>query len=47
VENIRQGDPELCTLKVLGGERLARLLRRAKERHYYTVPWPVADHDAG
>jgi hypothetical protein len=32
-------------LKVLGGERLAGLLARAKERRYYEVPWPVADYD--
>lgn len=46
VENVRQGDPGGFTLKVLGGERLRRLLDRAKERHYYSVPWPVADYDA-
>src|SRR3954469_85935 len=46
VENVRQGDPALFTLKVLGGERLARLLSRAKEQRYYTVPWPVADYDS-
>lgn len=40
VENVRQGDSENFTLKVLGGERLHRLLRRAKERRYYEVPWP-------
>jgi len=45
VENIRQGDPSQFTLTVLGGERLARLLQRAKERRYYTIPWPVADYD--
>ncbi|MEU7991123.1 DUF3883 domain-containing protein [Streptosporangium canum] len=47
VENVRQGSPELFTLKVLGGQRLARLIQRAKEQRYYTVPWPVADYDAG
>jgi hypothetical protein len=46
VEHVRQGDPSRFTLKVLGGERLARLLERAKEQRYYTVPWPVADYDA-
>ena len=46
VENVRQGDPALFTIKVLGGKRLARLLLRAKEQHYYTVPWPVADYDS-
>lgn len=46
VENVRQGDPALFTLKALGGERLQRLLQRAKEQRYYTVPWPVADYDS-
>lgn len=46
VENIRQGDPSLFTLKVLGGDRLRRLLERAKEQRYYTVPWPVAEYDS-
>jgi Protein NO VEIN, C-terminal len=46
IENVRQGDPALFTLKVLGGERLRRLLERAKEQRYYTLPWPVADYDA-
>jgi hypothetical protein len=45
VENIRQGDPAHFTLKVLGGERLARLLERAKEQRCYIVPWPVFDYD--
>jgi Domain of unknown function (DUF3883) len=46
VENIRQGDPARFSLRVLGGENLTVLLRRAKEQHYYTVPWPVAHYDA-
>ncbi len=46
VENVRQGDPKLFTLKVLGGEHLRRLLVRAKKQSYYTVPWPVADYDS-
>ncbi|MBO0822735.1 MAG: DUF3883 domain-containing protein [Actinobacteria bacterium] len=46
VENVRQGDPTLFTLRVLGGARLQNLLTHAKERHYYTVPWPVADYDS-
>jgi hypothetical protein len=46
VENVRQGNPDLFTLKVLGGAPLARLLERAKEQRYYTVPWPVRDYDA-
>jgi Protein NO VEIN, C-terminal len=46
VENVAQGDLAGFKLKVLGGERLARLLERAKEQRYYTVPWPVADYDS-
>jgi hypothetical protein len=46
VENIRQGDPKQFTLRVLGGNRLQHLLKRAKEQRYYTVPWPVADYDS-
>lgn len=45
VENVGQGDPGQFTLRVLGGERLRRLLERAKEQRHYTVPWPVADYD--
>jgi len=46
VENIGQGDPVAFTVKELGGERLRKLVERAKEQHYYTVPWPVADYDS-
>lgn len=46
VENVRQGDPALFTLRVLGGARLLALLERAKEQHYFTVPWPVAHYDS-
>lgn len=46
VENVRQGDPGQFTLKMIGGERLQKLLERAKEQRYYSVPWPVADYDA-
>src|SRR3954468_6493437 len=45
VENVRQGDPSRFTLKILGGDRLRKLLERAKERRYYEVPWPVTDYD--
>jgi hypothetical protein len=45
-ENVRQGDSSLFTLRVLGGDHLQRLLQRAKEQHYFTVPWPVADYDS-
>jgi Domain of unknown function (DUF3883) len=47
VENVRQGNPAEFTLRVLGGPRLQRLLERAKEYRNYSVPWPVADYDAG
>jgi hypothetical protein len=46
VENVRQGNPDQFSLRVLGGGRLQGLLERAKEQRYYTVPWPVADYDA-
>jgi hypothetical protein len=46
VENVRQGDPAQFALRVLGGDRLKRLLSRAKEQRYYTVAWPVADYDS-
>jgi hypothetical protein len=45
VENVRQGDPELFSVRVLGGTRLHDLLSHAKERHYFSIPWPVADYD--
>lgn len=46
VDNVRQGDPARFGLKVLGGERLERLLARAKEKRYYEVPVPVAEYDS-
>jgi hypothetical protein len=45
VENVRQGDPNLFTLRILGGDRLRRLLDRAKPWGTYSVPFPVADYD--
>lgn len=45
VENVAQGDPAAFTLKVLHGERLARLLGRVRERRYFEVPLPVAEYD--
>lgn len=45
VENVGQGDPAAFTLKVLNGDRLRRMLERAKPRTSYEVPWPVADYD--
>jgi hypothetical protein len=46
VENVSQGDPSQFTLKILGGQRLARLLERARERRHYELPWPVAEYDS-
>jgi hypothetical protein len=46
LENIGQGNPVAFTVKELGGERLRKLVERAKEQRYYTVPWPVADYDS-
>ena len=46
VENVGQGDPAGFSLRVLGGTRLQRLLKRAKEYRGYSVPWPVADYDS-
>lgn len=45
VDNVRQGDATKFGLKVLGGERLARLIGRAKEKRYFEVPVPVAEYD--
>ncbi len=45
VENLRQGDPAYFRLLRFGGEPLARLLDRAVEHRYFTVPFPVAVHD--
>lgn len=45
VDNVRQGNPARYGLKVLGGERLARLIARAKEKRYLEVPVPVAEYD--
>jgi hypothetical protein len=45
VENVRQGDPALFTLRVVGGDRLKRLLSRAREYRGYSVPWPVGEYD--
>ena len=46
VENIRQGDPAAYRLLEIGGDDLQRLLKRARERHYFEVPFPVAVYDA-
>ena len=46
VENVRQGDPALFTLKVFQGPRLRKLLERAKPWGTMAVPLPVADYDS-
>jgi hypothetical protein len=45
VDNVRQGDPALFGLHILGGERLARLLTKAKERRYFEVSVRVGEYD--
>ena len=45
VENVRQGEPAQFRIKVFGGQRLARLISRAKQQTYYTVPMPVREFD--
>lgn len=45
VDNVRQGDPTRFGLLTIGGSELATLMARAVERHYYTVPFPVATYD--
>jgi hypothetical protein len=46
VDRIAQGNPAQFRLKVFGGEQLARLLARARERRFYELPVPVAEFDA-
>ena len=45
VENVRQGDPSKFRLLRFGGATLQGLLVKAKPRHYYTLPVPVAAYD--
>lgn len=45
VENVRQGDPAKFRVLDLSGNRLAELLRRKREKHYFEVPFPVATYD--
>jgi hypothetical protein len=45
VENVRQGDPALFRLILLGGEQLTRLVAKKKAQTTYTVPFPVAEFD--
>jgi hypothetical protein len=46
VENVRQGNPDLFTLKVLHGQRLRELLARAKPWGTMDVPFPVGTYDS-
>lgn len=46
VENVAQSDPATFRVARLGGDRLATLLERRREQHYFLMPWPVADYDA-
>jgi hypothetical protein len=46
VENVRQGDPGQFRLLRLSGRQLSDLLTKAKHQEYFTVPVPVAVHDA-
>lgn len=46
VDNIRQADPSAFRLKVFSGERLLRLLAKAKKREYYEMPIPVGEFDS-
>jgi Domain of unknown function (DUF3883) len=46
VENVRQGDPALFTMRIFGGEQLHRLLKRAREKRYFEVPLPVREYDS-
>ena len=46
VENVRQGDPAAFRVLDLSGERLASLLARKREKHYFEVPFPVGIYDA-
>jgi hypothetical protein len=46
VDNVAQADPFHFRLHVLSGDRLARLLNKARQQSYFLVPWPVGDYDA-
>lgn len=46
VEYVRQGDPAAFRVLDLSGERLASLLARKREKHYFEVPFPVGLYDA-
>jgi hypothetical protein len=46
VENVRQGDPALFTLRVLARDRLlTRLLERAKEQRYWRLGGCIVEAD--
>lgn len=46
VENVRQGDPAAFRVLDINGERLAALLARKREKHFFEVPFPVGIYDA-
>jgi len=46
VAKIAQGDPAEFRLAMIGGQGLAALLQRRRERRYFEVPWPAADYDS-
>ena len=46
VENVKQGDPRLFTLRVFGGAQLARMLERVREKHYFELPVSVSEYDS-
>jgi hypothetical protein len=43
--NVRQGDPSAFRLLRIGGKQLEEILSRARPKHYYEVPLPVAVYD--
>lgn len=45
VDNVRQGDPAKFGIRALGGEQLARVIAKAREKRYFEVPLPVGEYD--
>lgn len=45
VENVKQGNPANFRLLILGGQTLAHLLERKREKHYFEVPFPTGVYD--
>ncbi len=46
VENVKQGDPAEFRVLDISGDDLTTLLARKRERHYFSVPFPVGLYDA-